>query len=79
MLDVVPEEELLPRALALAGEIAAKPAPAIRMTKRLLRMAERTHLQDFLGAAAAMQAAAHGSAEHDAALDAALALRARAS
>lgn len=79
VLDVVPEEELLPRALALAGEIATKPAPAIRMTKRLLRMAERTHLQDFLGAAAAMQAAAHGSAEHDAALDAALAQRARAS
>ena len=77
VLEVVPDAELLPRALALAGEIAAQSAPAIRMTKRLLRMAERTHLQDFLAAAAAMQAVAHGSAEHDQALVAALAARAR--
>jgi enoyl-CoA hydratase/carnithine racemase len=56
--------ELMERTLELAAEIAAKPAPAIRMTKRLLRMAERTHLQDYLAAAGAMQAAAHGTDEH---------------
>jgi enoyl-CoA hydratase/carnithine racemase len=64
VLEVVEPDALLSRALALAAEIARKPAPAIRMTKRLLRMAERTHLQDYLAAAAAIQAAAHGSADH---------------
>lgn len=76
VLEVLEPAALLPRALELAGEIAAKPAPAIRMTKRLLRMAERTQLQDYLAAVGAMQAIAHGTAEHAAAVDALLAGRA---
>ncbi|MWD26040.1 enoyl-CoA hydratase [Aquicoccus sp. SCR17] len=57
-------EDLMAATLAMASEMAAKPAPAQRMTKRLLRMAERTHLQDYLAAVAAMQALAHGTDEH---------------
>jgi enoyl-CoA hydratase/carnithine racemase len=64
VLEVLEPDKLMTRALELASEIAAKPSPAVRMTKRLLRMAERTHLQDYLAAVGAMQAAAHGTPEH---------------
>lgn len=64
VLEVLEPEKLMERALQLAMELATKPSPAIRMTKRLLRMAERTHLQDYLAAVGAMQAAAHGTPEH---------------
>lgn len=79
VLEVVEPDALMPRAVEMAAEIARKPAPAIRMTKRLLRMAERTHLQDYLATAAAMQAAAHGSVEHERAIDALMAQISRAS
>ena len=68
---------LMDAALDMAREIAAKPAPALRMTKRLLRMAERSHLQDYLSAVAAMQAVAHGTPEHAERVSAAVAARAR--
>lgn len=70
-------EELMPATLEFAAEIAAKSAPAIRMTKRLLRMAERSHLQDYLAAVAAMQALAHGTDEHADKVAAALETRRR--
>jgi enoyl-CoA hydratase/carnithine racemase len=68
VLAVHEPDELMERTLGLATEIASKPAPAIRMTKRLLRMAERTHLQDYLAAVGTMQAAMHGTEEHSAAV-----------
>ena len=77
VLDVHEPEDLMDRTLELAAEIAAKPVPAIRMTKRLLRMAERTHLQDYLAAVGAMQAAAHGTDEHAAAVAAFVERRSR--
>tara|TARA_R110000751_G_scaffold24824_5_gene68011 strand:- start:208 stop:1005 length:798 start_codon:yes stop_codon:yes gene_type:complete len=64
VLSVHEPDELMGGALEMASEIAAKPAPAIRMTKRLLRMAERSHLQDYLATVGAMQAAMHGTKEH---------------
>ncbi|UOA17207.1 enoyl-CoA hydratase-related protein [Sulfitobacter dubius] len=64
VLEVVDPEALMERALTMAAEIAAQSPAAIRMTKRLLRMADRTELQDFLAAAGAMQAVAHDSKEH---------------
>jgi enoyl-CoA hydratase/carnithine racemase len=64
VLAVHEPEDLMDRALELATEIAAKPAPAIRMTKRLLRMAERAHLQDYLATVGTMQAIMHGTEEH---------------
>lgn len=77
VLDVVPPEELLPAALTLARRIAAQPAPALRMAKRLLKAAERTDLPTFLATAAAFQALAHHTPEHADALAKAEAKRTR--
>lgn len=68
VLEVVEPDALMARTLEIAAEIAAKPPAAVRMTKRLLRMAERTQIQDYLAAVGAMQAAAHGTPEHAAAV-----------
>ncbi len=62
--DVVPDTELLPRALALATRIAANPPYAVRMTKRLLRQSRMIDLGASLDMAAPMQAIAHTTAEH---------------
>jgi enoyl-CoA hydratase/carnithine racemase len=72
---VVPAGELLPRALALAGEVAAQPPRALRMTKRLLRVAQSADLPTVLELSAALQAVAHTTADHAEALDAFLARR----
>jgi enoyl-CoA hydratase/carnithine racemase len=65
---VVSAAELLPSARALAGRIAANPAPALRMAKRLLRHAQTSRLDETLELSAAMQALAHHTGEHDAAV-----------
>lgn len=64
VLDVVPHEELLPAALKLAQSIAAKPPQALRMTKRLLKSAQRTELKDFLDLCAVYQGMCHNSNDH---------------
>jgi enoyl-CoA hydratase/carnithine racemase len=61
---VVPDEELLPAAKALAQRIAANPPHALRMTKRLLREGRQTSLQTLLEFSGAMQALAHATADH---------------
>ncbi|SPA39631.1 Enoyl-CoA hydratase [Cupriavidus taiwanensis] len=66
---VVPADELLPQAMALAQRIAANPAHALRMTKRLLREGQHTRLSSLLEMSAGFQAVAHYTAEHEAALD----------
>ncbi|ABB32286.1 Enoyl-CoA hydratase/isomerase [Geobacter metallireducens RCH3] len=63
-LEVVEPEELLPRARELAGQIAAKPPQALRLMKRLLKLAQRNDLPDFLDATACFQAMAHHSDDH---------------
>lgn len=65
---VVPAEKLLAEARTLAERIAANPAPALRMTKRLLREAQTARLDTLLELAAAYQALTHHSAEHEAAV-----------
>ena len=65
---VVAPEELLPAAQALAARIAANPAPALRMAKRLLREGQHVRLDTLLEMSAAFQAVAHHTPEHDAAL-----------
>lgn len=65
---VVPHEELLSTAAALAERIAANPADALRMTKRLLRE-PGTSFASHLEMAAAMQALALQTSAHEAALE----------
>lgn len=65
---VVPDADLLDAAFALAARIAANPPHAVRMTKRMMREARQASLQASLTLAAAMNALAHQTAEHAAAL-----------
>ncbi len=65
VLEVVPHEELMPRACALAGEIASKPPHAVRLAKRLLRRSRRLDLDEFLDLTAAYQALSHHTDDHD--------------
>ena len=65
---VVPDDQLLAEALALAERIAANPGQALRMTKRLMREAQTSRLDSILELSAAYQALTHGSAEHDGAV-----------
>ena len=61
---VVPDAELMDAARALAARIAANPAHATRMTRRLLWESRESGLETVLEMASAMQAAAHGTADH---------------
>lgn len=63
-LDVVPHDKLLERVNLLAAEIAAKPPNALRLTKRLMKLAQRSDLPDFLEMAAAFQAVSHHTLDH---------------
>lgn len=72
---VVEPEELMDTALAMAERIAANPARALRMTKRLLMTAQDASLDTVLEMSAAMQAIAHETADHAEAVDAFLSKR----
>lgn len=63
-LEVAEPEQLLSRALELAGQIASKPPQALRLTKRLLRGAQRGTLDDFLSICASFQGMAHQTMDH---------------
>ncbi len=66
----VPAEKLIDEAVALGEKIAANPARALRMTKRLLREAQNQRLSDVLELSAAFQAIAHETQDHAEAVDA---------
>lgn len=68
LLEVVPEEKLADHVMSVARSIAAKPRPAVVMTKRLLRQARSMDLDGFLEFSAALQAIAHTTPEHQAAV-----------
>ena len=63
-LEVIEPARLLPRTLELAGQIATKPPQALRLTKRLLRSAQRGSLTDFLDLCASFQGMAHHTRDH---------------
>lgn len=67
---VVPHDSLLEEAQALARRIAAHPPRSLRLTKRLLRESERSTLASSLELAAAYQALAHHTKDHDEAVNA---------
>jgi 2-(1,2-epoxy-1,2-dihydrophenyl)acetyl-CoA isomerase len=69
---VVPQHELMPVTLQLASRIARHSAPALRMTKRLLREAMHSRLDTLLEMSAGFQAIAHQTPEHQAAIQAML-------
>jgi enoyl-CoA hydratase/carnithine racemase len=61
---VVPADQLLPTARALADKIAANPGAVMRMTKRLLREGQFATLESLLELSAGYQAIAHKTADH---------------
>lgn len=67
---VVPDDQLMPEALALVERIASNPRRALRLTKRLLREAQTQGMSEILELSAAYQALAHETADHAEALDA---------
>ena len=68
LLEVVEPDALLPRCLDLAREIAAKPPQALRYAKRLIKMAQRMELRDFLDLCATFQGVSHNSEDHSEAI-----------
>ncbi len=72
---VVPDDQLLAEATAVAARIAANPPHAVRITKRLLREAWGASLPAVLENSAAAQALCHATDDHREAVDAYLAKR----
>ncbi len=64
VLEVVAPEQLLARAHELAARFAAQPPKAVRLTKRLMKSAQRMELKDFLDLCAAFQGMCHNEPEH---------------
>ncbi|WP_255799536.1 crotonase/enoyl-CoA hydratase family protein [Mycobacteroides abscessus] len=62
---VVPHDELLDQAHALAERITKNPTHTLRMAKRLLQESRTGSLESTLGMAAAMQPLAHRDTEHE--------------
>ena len=61
---VADPDHLLPRAHDMAARFAAQPPKALRLTKRLMKMAQRMELKDFLDLCAAFQGMCHNEPEH---------------
>ena len=74
--EVLPAAELDAAAKALARRIAANPAHALRLTKRLLREGQHMRLDSLLEMSAAFQALAHHTEDHKEAVNAFLEKRA---
>ncbi|MEA1902881.1 MAG: enoyl-CoA hydratase-related protein [Actinomycetota bacterium] len=68
LLEIVADSQLSIRATELAHTIASKPRPSVVLAKRLLRQARTTDLDQFLEFSAALQAVAHSTPEHEAAV-----------
>lgn len=63
-LEVLEPDALMPRAYELALQIAAKPPLAVRLTKRMMKIAQRSELADFLDLCACFQSMAHHTSDH---------------
>ena len=63
-LDVVEPDQLMTRTRMLAERMAAQPPKALRLTKRLMKMAQRMELKDFLDLCATFQGMCHNEPEH---------------
>jgi enoyl-CoA hydratase/carnithine racemase len=67
---VVPHEQLMESAHALANRIAANPSHSLRLTKRLMREALHSRLDTVLELSAVFQAVSHKTDDHREAVDA---------
>jgi len=63
-LEVVEPDMLMPRAGELALQMAVKPPLAVRLTKRMMKLAQRSELPDFLDLCACFQSMAHHTTDH---------------
>ncbi len=63
-LEVVEPDDLLARAREIASGFAAKPPQAVRLTKRLLRYAQRMEFRDYLDVCALAQGMCHNTEDH---------------
>jgi enoyl-CoA hydratase/carnithine racemase len=70
--EVVPAGELDVKVDALAAEIAEKPPQALRLTKRLMRSAQKLELGELLELSAVFQSVAHHLPDHQEAVAAML-------
>ena len=68
LLEIVEPDALLDRANAIATDFAAKPPQALRMTKRLMKAAQRLELGDLLDLSASYQANCHYTDDHQRAM-----------
>ncbi|WP_448566901.1 enoyl-CoA hydratase-related protein [Thalassotalea ganghwensis] len=73
VMDVVEPDALMSTTMALAKEIASKPKQATRLTKRLMKLAQKSELPEFLEVCAVYQGMCHQNPEHLAAVNAMLA------
>ncbi|APE29892.1 enoyl-CoA hydratase [Halomonas aestuarii] len=64
VLEVTEPDALMARALKMAGQMAAQPPKATRLTKRLMKKGSRMELPDFLDLCATFQGLCHNEPEH---------------
>lgn len=70
LLEKTTDEALMACAERYASDYASKPPIALRQTKRLMKLAQRQELGDFLDTCADVQAMCHGTEDHIAAVNA---------
>lgn len=63
-LEVVEPDALMTRVNQMAAQFAAQPPKAVRLTKRMMKMAQRMELKDFLDLCATFQGMCHNEPEH---------------
>ena len=64
VMQVTAADELMTTVQGLAQRVARQPPKATRLTKRLMKMAQRMELKDFLELSAAYQGMCHNEPEH---------------
>ncbi len=64
VMEVTAPEDLLDETMKLANRIASQPPKATRLTKRLMRMAQKMELKEFLDLCACFQGMCHNEPEH---------------
>lgn len=70
LLECVPKDTLVATAERYASEYASKPPQALRAAKRLMKLAQRQELTDFLDVCADVQSQCHQTEDHQRALNA---------